>query len=192
MKKILILLTIALTSLVGYAQTKTWTNDAAHSRLGFVVKHLTISEINGRFADFSINVTTSKPDYSDAQIELTAKIASIDTEKEARDQHLKTADFFDAEKFPTLTFKSTSFQKVSDNKAKLTGNLTMHGVTKPVTLDVTYNGNVVNPMNSQETFGFKITGVLKRSEFGIGPNFPELVISDNIQIIANAEFSPNK
>ncbi len=192
MKKILLFSVLAIASLTGFSQTKTWTNDPAHSRLGFVVKHLAISEIDGRFADFTVNVTTSKADYSDAKIELTAKTASIDTDVEARDNHLRTADFFDVEKFPTLTFKSTSFEKVGENKAKLVGNLTLHGVTKVVTLDVVYNGSVVNPMNSQQTVGFKITGVLKRSDFGIGASFPEVVISDDIQIVANAEFSPNK
>lgn len=191
MKKILLLSTLILASMVSFGQAKTWTNDPVHSRLGFTVKHLTISEISGRFADFTVNVTTSKADYSDAKIELTAKIASIDTEIEARDNHLLSADFFDAEKFPTLTFKSTSFTKVAKNKAKLVGNLTMHGVTKPVTLNVVYNGSVVNPMNNKDTAGFKITGTLKRSDFGIGSNFPETIVGDEIHIIANAEFSPN-
>lgn len=192
MKKISMLFMFIMVAMINHAQVLTWTNDPAHSRLGFTVKHLTISEIDGRFADFTINVTTSKVDYSDAQIELTAKISSINTDIEARDKHLLSADFFDAEKYPNLTFRSTHLKKTGKNKAKLTGDLTMHGITKPVTLDVVYNGNVINPMNNKDTFGFKITGVLKRSDFGLGSNFPEIVISENIQIIANAEFSPNK
>lgn len=191
MKKILLFTALILASYTTQAQVKTWTNDPAHSRLGFVVKHLTISEIDGRFADFNVNVTTSKEDYSDAKIELTAKIATIDTGVDARDQHLLSADFFDAEKFPTLTFKSTSLEKVGENKGKLTGNLTMHGITKPVTLDVTYNGSVVNSMNNKDTAGFKITGTVKRSDFAIGTSFPEFVIGDEIKIVANVEFSPN-
>ncbi len=192
MKKYLILAVLAVSALVGTAQTKTWTNDPAHSRLGFTVKHLTVSEIDGRFSDFSIKVTTSKADYSDAKIEVTAKVASINTDVEARDNHLRSADFFDAEKFPTLTFTSTSLKKVTKNKGVLSGNLTFHGITKPVVLDVTYFGTVVNSMNNAETAGFQIKGTIKRSDFDLGPKFPEAMLSDNIQIIANAEFSPSK
>ncbi len=191
MKKLFIATIFALSSLVGYSQT-TWTNDPAHSRLGFVVKHLTISEIDGRFADFSVKVTTSKADYSDAQIELTSKVASINTDIEARDNHLRSADFFDVEKYPTLTFQSTSLKKESKNKGKLYGNLTFHGVTKPVVLDVQYFGSVINSMNNADTAGFQITGEIKRSDFNLGANYPEAMISDKIRIIANAEFSPNK
>lgn len=191
MKAIFITALLVLGSFAAHSQT-TWTNDPAHSRLGFVVKHLTVSEIDGRFADFSINVTTTKADYSDAQIELTAKVASIDTDVEARDNHLRSVDFFDAEKYPTLTFKSTSFKKAGKNKAKLYGNLTFHGITKPVVLDVQYFGSVVNSMNNANTAGFKIVGEIKRSDFDLGSKFPEVMISDKIKIIANAEFSPNK
>lgn len=191
MKKTFVLAVFVLSSLAASAQT-TWINDPAHSRLGFVVKHLTISEIDGRFADFSVKVVTSEEDYSDAQIEVVAQVGSIDTDVEARDNHLRSADFFDAEKYPVLTFKSTSLQLSSDNKGKLYGDLTFHGVTRPVVLDVHYFGSVVNSMNNAQTAGFKITGEIKRSDFNLGPNFPEAVISDKVKIIANAEFSPAK
>lgn len=191
MKKLFIATVLVLSSLAVYSQT-TWTNDPAHSRLGFVVKHLTISEIDGRFTDFSVKVTTSKADYSDAQIELTAKVASINTDVEARDNHLKSADFFDVEKYPTLTFKSTLLKKTGKNKGKLYGTLTFHGITKPVVLDVQYFGSVVNSMNNADTAGFQITGEIKRSDFDLGTKYPEAMISDKIKIVANAEFSPNK
>ena len=102
--------------------------------------------------------------------------------------HLKNGDFFEVEKYPEMTFVSTSTKKVSDTKFTLTGYLTMHGVTKPVTLDVDYYGSVVNPMNQKETFGFHIAGTLKRTEFGIAPNFPTQVVGDDISIVADAEF----
>ena len=102
--------------------------------------------------------------------------------------HLKNGDFFEVEKYPEMTFVSTSTKKVSDTKFTLTGNLTMHGVTKPVTLAVDYYGSVVNPMNKKETFGFHIAGTLKRTEFGIAPNFPTQVVGDDISIVADAEF----
>ena len=192
MKKFFILSVIVLSSVAAMAQSKVWKNDPAHSRLGFVVKHLTISEISGRFADFSVDVTTTKADYSDAQISVTAKVASIDTDIEARDNHLRSADFFDAEKYPVLTFKSIYLKKTGQNEGKLYGNLSFHGITKAVTLDVTYFGTVVNPMSKADTAGFKIKGTIKRSDFNLGANFPEAVISDNIQIIADVEFSPAK
>lgn len=191
MKKIVIVAVLVLGSLAAFSQT-TWTNDPAHSRLGFVVKHLTVSEIDGRFANFSVKVTTSKADYSDAQIDVEAQVASIDTDVEARDNHLRSADFFDAEKYPTLTFKSSSLKKTGKNKGKLYGNLTFHGVTKPVVLDVDYFGTVINSMNNAETAGFKIQGEIKRSDFNLGANYPEALISDKIKIVANVEFSPNK
>ena len=199
MKK-LALLFVAIASVAFASAQTTWTNDPAHSRLGFKVKHLTISEINGYFSDFTVSVSTSKADYSDAKVTLSAKTASVNTGIDARDNHLKTADFFDAEKFPTLTFERTSFTKLPaklkvkgvPEKAILKGNLTLHGVTKPVVLTVTYYGTITNPMNQQTTAGFHISGTLKRSDFGIGAKFPEAVVGDEITLITDAEFSPKK
>lgn len=195
MKKIVLSL-LAVASIVFASAQTTWTNDPAHSRLGFKVKHLTISEINGNFTDFNITVTTTKADYSDAKITLTAKVNSINTGVEMRDNHLKSPDFFDVEKYETMTFTSTSFKLIPSKKlprrAILKGNLTMHGITKPVILDVVYYGTVTNPMNKKETAGFHISGTLKRSDFGIGQKFPEAMVGDEITIIADAEFSPNE
>ena len=97
-------------------------------------------------------------------------------------------DFFDAEKLPTITFKSTSLEKTEKDKFKLTGNLTMHGITKVVTMDLQYNGTVENAMNKKQTAGFQLTGTIKRSDFGIGVNFPEPMISDEVRIKADGEF----
>ncbi|MDR3705512.1 MAG: YceI family protein [Paludibacteraceae bacterium] len=191
MKKLLLVSALTMYSLLGYSQITTWTNDPAHSRLGFVVKHLTISEIEGRFSEFNVTVTTLKPDYSDANIDLKANVKSINTDVEMRDNHLRSADFFDAEKYPSLTFKSTALVKKSKTKAKLYGELSFHGVTKPVVLDVTFFGSVVNPMNNKKTVGFQINGVIKRSDFNLGGKFPESIIENNIRIIANVEFSPS-
>ena len=191
MKKYMILAAVMLSALVASAQT-TWTNDPQHSRLGFVVKHLMISEIDGRFADFNATVTTSKSDYSDAKITLKAKVASINTDVEARDAHLKTADFFDAEKYPMLIFESTKLVKVTSKKGFVYGNLTFHGITKPVKLDVTFFGKVINPMNKHTTAGFQVKGVLKRTDYNLGPKFPEALVSNDVMIIANVEFSPDK
>ena len=192
MKKLFLLVVATLAVFSVNAQVKTWTNDPAHSRLAFSIRHLTISEIEGRFADFSATVTTSRADYMDAKISLTAKIASIDTDVEARDNHLRTADFFDAAKYPTMTFKSTSLKKINAKKGIVSGLLTFHGITKPVKLNVTFFGMLTNPMNKKTTAGFQVTGVVKRSDFQLGPNFPEAILSDNVRIVANVEFSPDK
>lgn len=192
MKKKVLFLALTMLSLFVNAQTKVWTNDPQHSRLGFVVKHLMISQINGRFADFKAVVTTTKADYSDAKIVLTAKVSSIDTDVEARDNHLRSADFFDAEKYPTLTFVSTSVKKVGPKKGVMYGKLTFHGITKNVKLNVVFFGMLTNPMNNKETAGFQVTGVVKRTDYNLGPKFPNAMISDDINIIANVEFSPDK
>lgn len=191
MKKLFISTAFVLSSIVTFGQT-TWKSDIMHSNLGFIVKHLTISEINGRFTEFNVTVNTSKADYSDAQVELTAQIASINTDVEARDNHLRSADFFDAENYPTLTFKSTSMEKVDDNNGKLLGDLTFHGVTKPVVLNVHYFGTVINSQSQAETAGFQIIGEVKRSDFELGTGFPEALISNTIKIVANIQFSPIK
>ena len=191
MKKYIILAVIMLSALTASAQT-IWTNDPQHSRLGFVVKHLMISEIDGRFSDFSAKVITSKPNYSDAKITLTAKVASITTDVTPRDNHLKSADFFDAEKYPTLTFKSTKLVKLSSKKGYIFGNLTFHGITKPIRLNAVFFGKVINPMNKHITAGFQVTGVVKRSDYDLGPKSPEAMISNEVRIVANVEFSPNK
>src|SRR5688500_8227425 len=105
MKKLTIILS-AFVLLTAFTEINNlWKNDDAHSQLGFTVTHLVIADVSGTFNDFDVNVTSSKPDFSDAVFELTAKIASIDTRVEARNNHLKSADFFDAEKFPTMNFK---------------------------------------------------------------------------------------
>lgn len=166
-----------------------WKNDDPHSQLGFTVKHLGISDVSGFFTDFDAAIKATKPDFSDAVVELTAKTASIDTRVDMRNNHLKSADFFDAEKFPAITFKSTSVTKNGTNKYKLAGNLTMHGVTKPVTMDMVYAGTVENPMSKKPTAGFQVSGTIKRSDFSIGGNFPDAMVSDEVRIKADGEFA---
>ena len=189
MKK-LILLGAAVLSLSAFDTiNNSWKNDAAHSQLGFTVTHLGINDISGTFNDFQTVVTSKKPDFSDAQFELTAKTSSIDTRIDARNNHLKSADFFDVEKYPALTYISTSVKKTAKDRYKLAGNLTLHGVTKPVTTELVYKGTTINPMSKKQTVAFKITGTIKRSDFGIGEKFPEAVISDEVRINADGEFA---
>ena len=187
MKKVTILLTGLVLSAASYAQT--WSIDKGHSRVGFGITHLSINEIDGDFKTFEGKITTSKPDFADATIEFTADVNSINTDVEARDKHLKSADFFDAEKNPTLTFKSTSFKKEKGKEYKVTGNLTLHGVTKPVTLTAILVGTATNPMSKKEMAGFRITGSIKRTDYGIAASMPETMLSEKVELVANTEFS---
>ena len=189
MKTTLLSIAALLTISAAHAQT-TWNVDKAHSRVGFTVTHLLLSEVDGNFKTFDAKMTASKPDLSDAVMELTADVSTINTENERRDGDLKSAKYFDVAQFPSLTFKSTSFQKVDGKKYKIMGNLTMHGVTKPITLDAILTGPVVmeNPRGKQEKAGVKITGTLKRSDFGVGSGTSVAIISDEIELRANGEF----
>lgn len=188
MKRITLIL-IAFLALTAFTTVLSpWNNDKAHSQLGFTVKHLGISDVSGTFNDFDVKINSSKPDFSDATFELTAKTSSIDTRVEARNNHLKSADFFDVEKYPTITFKSNSIKRAGKNKYKLTGDLTMHGITKTVTMGLKYRGSVINQMSNANTAGFQLEGVIKRSDFNVGPTFPTSVISDEVRIKADGEF----
>ena len=188
MKKFAILFSAVL-ALSAFATVSTWSNDKAHSSLGFTITHLGISDISGTFKNFEVSVNSAKDDFSDAVFELSADVASINTAIEMRDNHLKSADFFDVEKFPKLTFKSTSLTPAGKDRYKLTGNLTLHGVTKPVTMDLWYRGTVTNPMSKAATSGFQVSGVIKRSDFGIGEKFPAPMLSDEVRIKADGEFT---
>jgi len=188
MKKLTIILSAFLFLTAFTTFNDLWKNDDPHSQLGFTVTHLGINEVSGTFNDFDVTVNSSKTDFSDAVVELSAKIASIDTRVEARNNHLKSPDFFDAEKYPTLNFKSTSLKKTGKNQFKLTGDLTLHGVTKQVTMNLLYKGTVENPMSKKPTAGFQVTGMIKRSDFNLGNGFPPPMISDEVKIKADGEF----
>ncbi len=183
------MITALLFSTVG-AFAQNWTLDKAHSNLGFTVTHMMLSEVDGKFHNFDVKMTSMKDDFTDAQIDLTADVSSINTNQEKRDGHLKSADFFDAAKYPTLAFKSKSISKVSGNKYKVMGDLTMHGVTKPVTLDAVLKGPVTNPQNKKTLAGFIVTGEVKRADFTLG-TIPTAVVGDEITIRASGELVKN-
>jgi polyisoprenoid-binding protein YceI len=171
------------------AQTTTWKNDKMHSKLQFSVTHHLISDVDGLFRNFDVTLTANKPDFSDAIFELSADAASINTDVEMRDNDLKSANFFDVANYPKITFKSTSIKPDGQNKYKLTGNLTMHGVTKVVTMDLWYRGTKENPNSRKNNAGFKLRGVLKRSDFTIGSKTPTVLVSDEVEIEADGEFA---
>ncbi len=188
MKKFIFLFLVITLSYL-QAQTK-WTFDKAHSKVQFKVTHMVISEVTGQFKNYEGTVETSKDDFSDAKINFSIDVNSIDTDNEQRDNHLKSDDFFNAEKFPKITLVGKSFKKVGDKKYKLTGDLTIRNFTKQVELDVVYNGTVKDPWGNTRA-GFRVTGRINRFDYGLKWNaLLELggaVVGENVDIIVDVE-----
>jgi len=176
----------------GIKAMTTWKIDPTHSEINFKVKHLVVSTVTGHFSKFDAAIETSKEDFSDAKINFEADINSIDTKNEQRDGHLKSADFFDAEKHPKMTFVSKSVKKISDHEMQVIGSLTLRGVTKEVTLDVIYNGTVAG-FSGTEVAGFEVSGKVNRFDFGLQWNALTeaggVVVSNEVKIEILAEFN---
>jgi polyisoprenoid-binding protein YceI len=168
-----------------------WALDPTHSEVHFKVKHLVISTVTGTFKSFEGSFQTENEDFTNADIEFSLDIDSIDTNQEQRDGHLKSADFFDAEKYPKISFKSTSFTKDGDDY-ELVGNLTVKDVTKPVKLNVEYGGTATDFYGNNKA-GFEITGKISRKEFGLTwdavTEAGAIVVGDDIKLIINAQFA---
>ncbi len=163
----------------------TYKIDVMHSDVTFKVKHLMISTVTGSFANFDATLEAEQDDFSDAKISFNADIASITTGNEQRDGHLKAEDFFDATKYPTLTFIATSFIKVNGSDYELVGNLTIKDVTKPVILAVEFGGTMTD-FYGQFKAGFNISGKISRSEFGLTwstvTEAGGIVVSDDVKL----------
>lgn len=191
MKNLITLLLFLTITTTAFAQ---WKADKGHSKVAFIVQHHGISEVDGYFKNYEIAITGSKDDLSDLAFEATVDTKSINTDLEMRDNHLRSEDIFNVEKFPTMTFKSTSLKKKKKNQYIMMGNLTLRGVTKPITLDVTMNGPVENPNKNAKNFqvGIKALGKIKRSDFNLGSKLITAFVSDEIQIRVTGEFNkPN-
>ena len=180
--------TLLLLFIAGFSFGQTWKNDKNHSKIGFTVTHLMIAEVQGSFKTFDVTITATKDDLSDAVFEVSADVASISTDVEMRDNDLKSPNFFDAAQFPKLTFKSTSFKKVEGNKYTLVGDLTVKDKTKSIVFDAIVNGPIEHPRSKKLMAGVKITGIIKRSDFGIG-SAPSAAISDEVVLTAMGEIA---
>lgn len=145
-----------------------WTIDPTHTLVGFTVPHMVVSEVDGHFEQFAGKVLLDDKDLTKSKVELTVQVASIDTGVEDRDKHLRSGDFFDADKHPTITFKSTKITKAGKG-FKITGDMTIRGITKSVTLDATLSEAVTSPWGKQVR-GAKITGKLNRLDYGVSWN----------------------
>ena len=167
-----------------------WKVDKTHSTVKFSVSHMVVAEQEGNFKVFDGSLDYSKPDMSDAKINFTIDINSINTENESRDNHLKGDDFFNAAKFPTATFTSTSFKPKGNNKYELTGNLTIRDITRSVTFDVLYGG--VHKTSKSEKAGFKASTTINRFDYNLKwdrvTEAGGLVVGKDVEIIAKLEF----
>jgi polyisoprenoid-binding protein YceI len=160
-------LVATLTPAATFAAGSAWNIDTAHSRAGFAVRHLVISTVRGEFGKTSGTLTLDEGDLTKSTVEATIDVGSIDTRVPDRDTHLKSPDFFDAAKFPTITFKSTKVERVGEGKLKVTGDLTMRGVTKPVALDVAGPTAEIKGMRGEIRRGLLAAGKLNRQDFGL-------------------------
>jgi len=167
--------------------TTKWVLDPMHSEVQFKVKHLVISTVTGSFKVFEGHLTTENDDFRDADINFSLDVNSIDTNQEQRDGHLKSAEFFDSEQYPTISFKSTSF-----DGEELKGDLTIKGVTKPVTLEVEHGGSATDFYGNTKA-GFEVTGKINRKDFGLTwdgvTEAGSVVLGSDIKLSINVQFA---
>ena len=172
--------------------TTKWGLDKAHSEIQFKAKHMMITNVTGGFKDYDATIETEGEDFSTTQIRFTAATASVSTGSDQRDGHLKAEDFFNVGKFPELTFVSTNVTKTGEGKYILTGDMTIRDVTKPVTLDVVFEGKVVDPWGNTK-YGFTLNGKLSRKEFGLTWNVITeaggILVSDDVKIEASVQIA---
>lgn len=191
MKKITGLFALLLLTGSTFAQTN-WSIDKTHSKIGFSATHMVVAETEGVFKDFDAKVTSKSDDFNGAEVEFTAKVASINTDNEKRDGHLKSDDFFNAEKFPEIKFKGTLVKE--GGKYVLKGKFTMRDVTKDVAFDVAYGGTV-NAFGGQKA-GFKLTGKVNRMDYGLKWDKTieagGLVVGSEVELIVKVEFNKDK
>ena len=195
MNKTLILITsIVIMSINVFAQA-TWTVDNVHSNVKFSVSHLIISDVEGNFKVYSGNLQSSKPDFTDAVVEFAVDVASVNTDNEMRNKHLKSDDFFNAEKYPQMLFKSTSWKKVDEKNFVLEGDLTIRDVTKRIVFTVTGGGTIQDPWGNTKA-GFKATSMINRFDFGLKFNALTetggAVVGKDVTITLNLEFAKQK
>ncbi len=172
---------LALAAPVAIAQTSTWAPDKAHSGVDFTVLHMGLSKVRGHFGNIGGKILWNDADITKSSVDVTIDVSTIDTGVSGRDADLKSANLFDVAQFPTATFTSTSVAK-NGSKLTVTGNLTLHGVTKPVTLDVEGPTGPVPGMDHKPHAGFSATTTISRTAFGIGTKYPAAMVGDEIPL----------
>ena len=177
---------LLLTGTAAFAQSSTWTIDKNHSQVDFQIRHLSVSNVRGSIGGVTGSIVWDEKDLSKASVNATIDASTVNTNNDARDKHLKSPDFFNVEKFPTLTFKSTSVTR-DGGKLKVTGDLTLGGVTKSVTLDVDGPSTPIKGMKGGLVTGFSATGTIKRSDFTFGAKFSEPMLGDEVKFTLDVE-----
>jgi polyisoprenoid-binding protein YceI len=192
MRRTLLTAVVVALSAPAFAESSnTWDLDPAHSAANFSIKHMMVSNVHGTFQKVSGTVTLDEKNLKQSNVEATIDVASLSTGVEKRDGHLKSPDFFDVAKFSTMTFKSTSVAKAGANKFKVVGDLTMHGVTKPVTLAVTATAAVKDMMAPAMRRGIEATTVIHRKDFGLSWNKAlesgGVLVGEDVNVTIDAE-----
>ncbi|MDE3105990.1 MAG: polyisoprenoid-binding protein [Acidobacteriota bacterium] len=177
---------LLLTGVRAFAQPSTWTIDPAHSQSDFQVRHMGISNVRGSISGIKGTIVWDDADVSKSSVEATLDANTVNTTVDARDKHLKSADFFNVAQYPTITFKSTAVTR-ANGKLQVIGNLTLAGVTKQVTLDVDGPVPPQKGMGGKMVTGFSATGVISRSQFNFGSKFPSAMLSDEVKFTLDVE-----
>lgn len=189
MKKVFFLAgALSLTAPLAIAQTSTWVPDKAHSEVDFSILHMSLSNVHGRFGNIGGTVTMNEADVSKSSVNITIDVSTVDTGVPPRDSDLKSDHFFNVAQFPTATFVSTSVTK-SGGGLTVTGNLTLHGVTKPVTLSVEGPTGPVQGMDKKPHEGFTATTTVSRSAFGIAANMPSAMLGDEVKLTIDLDLA---
>ncbi len=167
-----------------------WTIDSSHSQVNFSARHMGIMTVRGHFNDIQATIDFNQDDFTASSVEASINAGSLVTNDAKRDEHLRSADFLDVEKYPTITFKSTKIERAEHDRYRMTGDLTIHGVTRPVTLDVVYSGQIKDPWGNARA-GFSAETTIRRSDWGISFNAVletgGLVVSDEVKIALDVE-----
>ena len=182
-KHILIMFISLLLPAVIFAQT--WKNDPPHSRMEFTISHEMISQLGGVFNQYTITAQGAETNFSDATVEVVVQTKSIDTQVEQRDEHLRSPDFFNVAKFPEMRFKSNQIRQIDSNIFLITGELTLHGISKTIDLTMIHNGSFVK--EGKTTSGITVTGSILRSDFDLGSKFPIAAIGDKVTLRISTE-----
>lgn len=195
MKKSFILLCSLFFLAAGAAAQTTWVVDDVHSNVRFSVSHLIISEVEGSFKVYSGALAFENADLANAKVDFAVDVASINTENVMRDGHLKSDDFFNAEQFPKMTFKSVAWKKLDDKRYELEGDLTIRDITRRVTFAVVFGGTIKDPWGNVKA-GFKATTTINRFEYGLKWNglteAGGMTVGKDVAIVLNLEFTQNK
>lgn len=190
MRKTLLTIFSMLIAAIGFSQSTEWKIDHSHSNVTFEISHMVVATVTGKFEKFDGSIKSDTEDFTDASVNFQIETASVNTNNEKRDAHLRNDDFFDAENNPYIIFNGKKMEKKSGNNYSLTGDLTMNNITREVELDVRFNGTIKDPWGGTRA-GFRVTGELNRYEYDLMWNTTlesgGLLVGENVELRVNLE-----